>query len=380
MSKQHWTAVVAALAAGLALVALLVWRRGRDNEVEADMRSARIPLIVSALAITGLIIIAIFTPCIAGAGWLLGLTYVAAFPLGSLAWLMIHRLTGGRWGEALEPFLLALAQLTPLLLLLVIPALVAIPVLFPWVGSHHGISPSVHAIYLNISSYAVRSLLALAGWSVLAFVVPSAPRRIAPLVAGIGLLFHAIAVSFVAQDWLLAAEPPFISTSFGASVAFTQLLAALALAAILAPRHSEFPDLGSLILVVTLGITYTDFMAVLVMWYGDVPSKVFWFAERIEEPWRALAIAIFIITSAIPIVLLMFARVRVSRAALRGIGILSLTGLAFYQAWLLAPAFGPAALGTGLLALVAMAGILAAATIGGWLQDFSYRWRTADGH
>ena len=343
------------------------------------MRGAHTLVIVSAAAAALLVALAVFEPRIAAAGWLLAFTYIAAFPLGSLAWLMIYRLTGGRWGEAFEPFLLPLAQLTPLLLFLVIPALVAMPVLFPWVGSHHGISPSVRAIYLNIPSYVVRSFVALTGWSVLAFILPGARGRTALLLAGIGLVFHGIAISFVAQDWLLAVEPPFISTSFGASVAFTQLLAALALVALFGPRDREFPDLGGLMLVVTLGITYTDFMAVLVMWYGDVPSKVFWFAERIHEPWRALAIAVFFITSAIPIVLLIFARMRANRIALRCIGALSLTGFALYQSWLLAPAFGPAALGTALLALIAMAGILAAAVAGGWLQGFSYRWRTADG-
>ena len=90
----------------------------------------------------------------------------------------------------------------------------------------------------------------------------------------------------------------------------------------MSPRERELPDLGALMLVVTLGITYTDFMAVLVMWYGDVPSKVFWFVERVREPWLALAIAAFIITSLVPIALLMFARVRANRAALRVIGVL----------------------------------------------------------
>jgi hypothetical protein len=343
------------------------------------MRSVRILLIVAALAAAALVAIAFFEPRIAASGWLLAFTYISAFPLGSLAWLMIHRLTGGRWGEALAPFLEPVARTTPLLLLLVIPALVAMPILFPWVDSHNSISPSVQAVYLNPPSYAIRSLFALAGWSALAFIIPSARGRTAPLLAGIGLTFHGIAVTLVAQDWLLAAEPPFISTSFGASVAFTQLLAALALAAVSAPRGLRLPDLGGLMLVVTLGITYTDFMAVLVMWYGDVPSKVFWFAERIQQPWRGFAVAIFILTSLIPVVLLMFARVRVSRAALRFVGALSLSGLALYQAWLLAPAFGVKALGTALLALIAMGGISASAILGGWLPAFSYPPRRANG-
>ncbi|MGH6725188.1 MAG: hypothetical protein ACREB8_01415 [Pseudolabrys sp.] len=344
------------------------------------MTRTRICLIVAAAAAAALAVIAFFAPRDAAGGWLLALNYVGAFPIGSLALLMIHRLTGGRWGEGLEPVLLPLSRIIPLLLLLVIPVLIASPVLFSWTHNHGDeITHSVRLIYLNVPAYIIRSLVALAGLSVIVFILPAADAPSAPLIAGVGLVFYGIAATFLGLDWLLTVEAPFFSTSFGASVAFTQLLAALAFAAVFGPRIRAFPDLGALMLVVTLGITYTDFMVVLVMWYGDVPSKVFWFVERIREPWLAFAVAAFIVASLIPIALLMFARVRASRAALRFIGACSLTGLAIYQCWLLAPAFGAAVLGTAALALVAMAALGAAAISGGWTQRFSYRWRTAHG-
>jgi hypothetical protein len=337
---------------------------GNDaRTTEAEMTKATlIARLLATIAAAALIVIAVFSPRLAAAGWLLALTYASLFPVGSLVLLMIYRLTGGRWGECLEPFLRPLSRSIPVLFLLVIPVLVATPVLFDWQHGFHGdITHSVRLVYLNVPSYIARSLVAVAGWSVLAYILPDSEHRSAGLIAGVGLLFHGIAVTVVGQDWVMVAEPEFVSTSFGASVAFTQLLAALALAAVLVPREHALPDLGALILVVTLGITYTDFMAVLVMWYGDVPSKVFWFVERIEEPWRAFSIAIFILVSFLPIVLLMFARVRNSRRALRFIGALSLTGLLLYQCWLLAPAYGLATLGTAALALIAMAAIVAAA-------------------
>ena len=282
------------------------------------MTHARILCIVAAFAIAVLIVVAVSAPREAASGWLLAFTYIAAFPLGSLALLMIHRLTGGNWGEALEPVLRPLALTTPLLVLLIIPVLVATPILFPWQhGANGEVTQSVRLLYLNIPSYAARSLLALAGLSGLAFFLPAAEDRAAPFIAGIGLVFYGLVVNYIGLDWILAAEPVFFSTSFGASVAFAQLLSALALAAIVAPRGHSLPDLGALLLVLTLAITYTDFMAVLVMWYGDVPSKVFWFVERVREPWLAIAVAAFIITSLVPIALLIFARVRTSRVALR---------------------------------------------------------------
>ena len=344
------------------------------------MLRTRTLLVVATLAAATLVGLAFFAPHLAAGGWLLAFTYVAAFPLGSLALLLIHRSTGGRWGEALEPFLRPMALTTPLLMLLVIPVLVASPVLFPWAHGHgDAITYSVRLIYLNIPAYVIRSMVALAALSVLAVILPHLDAASAPLIAGVGLVFYGIAITFMGLDWLLTPEAPFFSTSFGASVAFTQLLSALALTAALARDDLDLPDLGALLLVATLGITYTDFMAVLVLWYGDVPSKVFWFVERIEEPWRVFAIVAFVMTSLIPIALLMFARMRASRSALRFIGISSLVGLAIYQSWLLAPAFGAAAVGSALLALITMATFIAAAITGGWVQRLLHRWSIAHG-
>ncbi|HEX3709224.1 MAG TPA: hypothetical protein VHV56_05000 [Pseudolabrys sp.] len=344
------------------------------------MTHTRLLLIVAALAAATLVGIAFLTPRIAAGGWLLAFSYVAAFPLGSLALLLIHRLTGGRWGHALEPFLRPVALTTPLLLLLVIPVLGASPILFPWAhGQGDAITHSVRLIYLNIPAYVIRSLVALGALSVLAIILPGSGSASAPLIAGAGLVFYGIAITFMGLDWILTPEAPFFSTSFGASVAFTQLLSALALVAVCAPREPDPPDLGALMLVITLAITYADFMAVLVMWYGDVPSRVFWFVERLREPWLALAVAAFIFASLIPIIVLMFARMRANRSALRLVGASSFVGLAVYQSWLLAPAFGVAAAGIALLAALAMAAFIAAAVAGDWMQRLLNRARIAHG-
>jgi hypothetical protein len=387
MTKRYWPSIVAfaLAAAGMVVMAAILARRdGRaahTSYVETAMKKkALVLLAVAALGAAAVVVIAVFAPREAAAGWLLAFSYVAAFPIGSLALLMIHRLTGGRWGEAIDPLLRPLAQTLPVLLLLVLPVLFASPVLFPWAhGGVDAVTHSVQVVYLNIPAYAVRTLVALAGLCVLAYIVPGAEGRAALLWAGVGLIFYGIAVTIMGLDWLLTPEAPFFSTSFGASVAFTELLSAIALVAIASPREWKLPDLGALMLAVTLGITYTDFMAVLVMWYGDVPSKVFWIVERIHEPWLALAIAAFVVASLVPVVFLLFARVRASRAALRFIGACSLIGVAIYQSWLVAPAFGVAIIGTAALALVAMAALVAAAIAAGWTQHFSSCWRTARG-
>lgn len=311
---------------------------------------------VAALALAGLVAMAFISPRLAAAGWLIAFITVSAIPLGSVAWLMIHRLIGGRWGDSLRPTFEAAAAAVPLLWFVFIPVLVALPLLYPWVTETSQIKPDVAALYLNVPLFVLRAIIAFVGWSVLALVLPRTAGRASLLWAGLGLLFHALMVTLVSIDWILSVEPVFISTSFGATLVITQLLAALAFAALIAPELDERArrDLGGLLLTATLGVTYINFMAVLVLWYGDLPSKVSWFVERVREPWTALAEAAFVLASVIPILLLLLARVRASYVALRVVAAFSLSGIMFYDAWLLAPAYGPFALGAALLALLAM--------------------------
>jgi hypothetical protein len=103
-----------------------------------------------------------------------------------------------------------------------------------------------------------------------------------------------------------------------------------------------------------------DFMAVLVLWYGDVPRTVAWFVARDHRPWTALAIASFLLVSLIPFGALILARVRHSHSALRIVAAGVLVGLFCYDAYLVAPPFGAAALLPALLATIAIGLLLAA--------------------
>jgi hypothetical protein len=50
-------------------------------------------------------------------GWLVAFVFWSGIPAGSLVLLLIHRLTGGRWGERLAPALRPAAGAAPLALL-----------------------------------------------------------------------------------------------------------------------------------------------------------------------------------------------------------------------------------------------------------------------
>jgi hypothetical protein len=302
-----------------------------------------------------LIVTAVFDATDVATGWLIGFTFWAQILLGSLTLTMIHRLTGGRWGEIAAAAIAPTAAATPLLIVLVLPLFVAIPALYPWPHHPAAIKPDVLSYYLNTPSFVVRSLLALIGWAAFAVLLPRRGGRRGQLLAAFGLVFQAVAFSFVSIDWLLSREAPFTSSSFGAGFAIASLVAALAWTAVVTPASADDPaigDIGSLLLATVLGITYIDFMAVLVIWYGDLPREEIWFVVRSSLPWSGLAIAAFVLVSVLPIFTLLLSSVRNRRPPLRVVGACVLVGLACYDAYLIAPPAGAMALGIGLVAMV----------------------------
>ena len=331
-------------------------------------------LLGAAAAGAGLVVWAIVAPRDAAAGWLIGFLFWSQIPAGCLVLSMIHTLTGGRWGFVLRPVFAPATAAVPWLLVAAVPIFIAVPALYPWAQHASTVEPDVATHYLNTPFFIGRSLIALAVWSALSLLLRRADRRGGMLTAGVGLLLYGITLSIVAVDWFLSLEPPFVSSSFGTSVGIMQLVTAMAWAAILYPEPESGPavgDIGGLLLVFVLGITYVDFMAFLVIWYGDLPHETFWFVARERMPWPALAGAWFVLGSVGPILALLLARVRNSRFALRLVGLSVLAGSLLYTNWLVAPAFGVAVLVSAALAVVVIGTLQTLLVTSPWLG----RWR-----
>ena len=319
----------------------------------------------AAVALAGLVVWAVIDPTRAAAGWLIGFVFWAQILVGSLSLVMIHRLTSGCWGEITAPVIAPTFAAVPVLILFAVPLFAAVPALYPWAQHPSSLKPDVLSLYLNRPGFILRSLVALVGWSVLAFVLPRGSGWRGQLWAAIGLVFHAVVISSVSIDWYLSIEAPFTSSSFGASVAISALMAALAWAALWMPVPDGDPaigDVGGLLLATVLGLTYIDFMAILVIWYGDLPREESWFVARGVFPWDAMAIAAFALGSVIPILALIQSRFRNRRGPLRLVALVTLAGIAAYDAYLIAPPFGAAALGSALLAAIGIGLVVAGVT------------------
>src|ERR1051325_1250748 len=84
--------------------------------------------------------------------------------LGSFAFLAIHGLTGGRWGDAVRAPLLAAVGTIPLFAVLFLPLLIGAKLLFPWTTHDAG----DRAAYLNVPFLAIRAAIYFACWIALA--------------------------------------------------------------------------------------------------------------------------------------------------------------------------------------------------------------------
>jgi hypothetical protein len=273
-------------------------------------------------------------------GWLVAFAMWSLVPVGSMTLLLIHRLTGGEWGQAAAPILRPAAAMFPLVAVAFVPVLVGMPDIYPWAADPSTIPTDVARWYLSEPTFALRAIIALAGWSVVGVVF--AVGLGSPLLAGLGLAFYGLTITLVAVDWYLSLEPHYVSSAFAAMIAIQQLLAALAVTALIGTPRIEGKvagDLGALLITALLGVVYLELMTFVVAWYGDLPATAVWFVKRAGWGWIAILTAAIAFGALLPFGMLLVKAIRCSRRGLRVAGSLILFGSILHLLWLLVPAF-----------------------------------------
>src|SRR5438270_3101669 len=302
-------------------------------------------------------------------GWRVALALWSLVPIGSMILLLIHYLTGGKWGQAAAPILRPAAALTPVVALAFVPVLVGLRHIYPWAADPSAIPADVARWYLNGPLFSIRALIALGGWSVLA--VTCAAGWGSALLAGLGLTFFGLTISLAAVDWYLSLEPHYAATAFAATIAVQQLLAALAVTALIGAPMIEGKvagDLGGLLIATLLGLVYLELMTFIISWYGDLPQNAAWFLKRSGFGWVATLIVATFLGSVVPFAMLLVTAIRRSRCGLRVAGALIVFGSALHIAWLLVPAFdaqaGVVAVACATVAALALISLLIGTAVG----------------
>ena len=285
--------------------------------------------------------------------------------LGCLFFMLFLNLVDGRWGFVLQRIFAAGARVIPLMALLLIPLLVRLPALYPWIGAGTESHGSGYDTYHSLWFFLLRVVLYFGLWSFMAYRLSNASyetdkddgpdeAKYAPVQrfsAGM-MLVLVVLVTFAAMDFTMSNTEAWFSTIWGwlaiGRQGFTAMMFAVVIAAVVAndshikPLYNERvqKDLGTLILVSMLVWIYLTLMQYFIMWSGNVPTKIKWFVPRTTGVW-ANWVTFLTLAHAIPLLLLLTPGLKKFRLFMVGLAVwLFVMRLAEYF-WLVLPTYAP---------------------------------------
>ena len=299
--------------------------------------------------------------------YLVALMFVTTVGVGSLAWVMLHHLTGAVWSVVIRRLMENLTRPLPLIALLFIPVALNLKRLYLWADpSRVSADPGLarKAVWLNPLAFDVRSAAYLASWALVAGILarlstrqdrngdPAEGRRMRSTSAW-GLIVLAATTSLAAFDWLMSLDPHWSSTIFGVYFWSGSLLASLAatVLAVLGFRAvgwlgdsvtvEHLHDLGKLLFGFVVFWAYIAFCQYFLIWYANFPEETRWYVTRRTGVWNTLSWSLVFGHFAVPFVLLLF---RATRRSPWWLGFIAAWVLVFHYIdlyWLIMPALRP---------------------------------------
>lgn len=324
-------------------------------------------------------------------GYLVAFVFWIGVSLGCLALLMLHHLSAGGWGVVGQRHLEAGALTVTVMATLFVPLLFGMHALYEWTHAEAVAESAVlqhKKPYLNVPFFIGRAVIYFAFWIAVAYFLrrwsvrlgetgqSAFAQRMRRLSAG-GLVGHVLLVNFASVDWIMSLEPHWFSSIFGWLIVVSQTLTALAVTVLALPllarrsttlkrlyKTTHLHDYGNLVLVFVILWTYMMFAQFLIMWSGNIPEDIRWYAHRQEAPWGWIAPVLIVFHFAVPFAVLLSRRSKRSWQALGTLAAFLLGVHLLYIVWLVLPAFehvGPHTYWIGAGAFVGIGGLWGAA-------------------
>lgn len=334
----------------------------------------RAALAVGAVGLTVLLVAALAVdPLLVLQSWLVAAHFSLGLALGGAVLLLIHAITGGRWGVAIWPALRAMAGTMPLAALAFLPLILMAGDLFPWVGMSRQELPNevVNKLaYLDVGFLQVRSLICLGLFIAIAWAAGAWSGNLASLgLAAAALAVFGIAITIFTTDWLLAFEPEFYSTIYAAMHGTGAVVAALAMGTLwlwtVGGEAARLEELAMLLLGWAMVWIYMVFMQYLVIWSGDLPVEIGWYLARSTGGWP-IVLWVAVLAHVIAIAAMSSPGLKKRPDAVAAAAAMLLVGQAADFWWRTAPAFAREGLLPGildLLAVMALGGLWLAAAL-----------------
>ncbi len=295
--------------------------------------------------------------------YLLGYIFWVNLSLGSLGILMLHHMTSGKWGFAVQRYAEAGAKTILPMALLFLPIAFSMSSLYPWMHPDQLHEAAARKLpYLNGPFFLGRAAAYFVLWGGMGVMLSRWSRKqdetrdqrwtvILRRLSAPGLIVYVLSATFAATDWVMSLEPDWFSTIYGFLFVASQALAALSLCVIMLRMFSAtssvrevagpkvFLDLGNLILAFVVLWAYMSFSQLLIIWSGNLPEEITWYVRRLGVEWRMVALALVVLHFFVPFLLLLIRRSKQSSAILwkLALGILVMRLVDIY--WLVVPAF-----------------------------------------
>ncbi|WP_323991699.1 hypothetical protein [Nguyenibacter sp. L1] len=301
--------------------------------------------------------------------WLGALLLWIMWSLGSMALLLAHALTGGRWGHALRPALRDAVAALPLLLPpLLVPLLLNLSPLYRWARPEAGAEAGAalrNGGWLNAPFFSARVVAYALLWSVLSAMIVRRLRAGASVASIAGPMLFALAVSFTLAMFDLAMSlEDFTSGIYGMLCAADAAILALSVATASSPERiggAVRDDLGRLLLALTVLWAYLAFCQLLVVWQSNLAGDAGWYLRRLTPFWTGMGVALAVLRFAVPFFVLLWPAARRRARVLRGICVLTAATTVLHVWWLVLPALGRRPDGLDAACLLAFGGVTALA-------------------
>lgn len=316
--------------------------------------------------------------------YLFAFVYWMTFAMGSLAFLQLHHMTGGKWGLPIRRILEAGTRTIPLMTVLSIPIFLGIKKMYPWAMNPDilGDEATGHfrKVWLQPGFFVVRAVVYFAIFNLLAFLLNkwsaeqdrTADFRLKEKMTSLaapGVILWSLAWSWAMLDWVMSLEPKWFSSIYGMVFMVISLLSAVSFSVIMLrmldsyqPLHDSYDpprlnDIGNFMLVFTLLWTYMSFAQFLIIWSGNLKQEIPWYKVRAFTSWGYIAAALLIFHFFVPFFILLQRRVK---RRVRGLSIVAfwMLGISLVDVfWLVVPSFHPSGIHVSPVDIVAVLGI-----------------------
>jgi hypothetical protein len=276
---------------------------------------------------------------------------------------LLQHLTGGFWGVAIRRVLEAGSRTLMWAPVLFLPVLLGLESLFEWARPEVVAADPIlqhKAAYLNPMLFSLRALFYFLVWFTLAHfankwslqqddaAAPDLASKIQGLAGG-GLVLMVLTVTFSSFDWGMSLNAHWFSTIYGVMFLVGQALAALGFATLTVSRFvghrpyssviatSTIHDLGKLLLAFVMLWAYMGLSQFLIVWSGNLPEEIPWYALRTQGGWQWVALALFAFHFALPFLMLLSRDIKRNPRLLGGIAAALLGMRVIDLFWLIGP-------------------------------------------